>query len=205
MNFRDVGIKWLGGSSFRIVNKDAIILINPLHDKGEKVDCILFSTLSPTEVDLQLVNKILKSDGKVVVQSDFSRALKFVSEDQIDLVDVGKTIKSCGFEIEATVVDNSSDRQNGFVIKTDETKIYYSGDTHFIPEMNLIECDVALLPINGKNSMDFDEAASAVNVLVPELVIPYNYNQKDFEIAQRFANIAKEITDVEIIDPEDDN
>ena len=68
----------------------------------------------------------------------------------------------------------------------------------------VFECDVALLPISGKNSMDFDEAASAVNVLVPEVVIPYNYTNKDFEKAQRFANIAKEITDVELIKPENE-
>lgn len=204
MRFRDVNIDWLGGSSFRITIDTLVFFINPLHDKEEKADCILVSTISPVEVDLQLAGQMLKPKGKIVVQSEFSRALKFLDIEKLLILAPGASHDCCGIEIEMTRVDNPAEKQNGFLLKTKETIIYYSGDTHFTPEMNLIECDVALLPISGKNSMDFDEAASAVNVLVPEIVIPYNYTNKDFEKAQRFANIAKEITDVELIKPENE-
>ncbi|MEM5801376.1 MAG: hypothetical protein QW350_03850 [Candidatus Aenigmatarchaeota archaeon] len=37
----------------------------------------------------------------------------------------------------------------GFIINLGEASIYHAGDTDFIPEMNKICVDIALLPISG--------------------------------------------------------
>lgn len=48
----------------------------------------------------------------------------------------------------------------GYLITAEEQKFYHSGDSDFIPEMELLEnIDVAFLPIGGRGfTMDINEA-----------------------------------------------
>lgn len=55
-------------------------------------------------------------------------------------------------------------------------KTYYiAGDTDNIDEIQNIECDVALIPIGGTYTMDYQEAASLANTIKAKLVIPTHY------------------------------
>jgi len=63
----------------------------------------------------------------------------------------------------------------GFILEIDNERLYFAGDTDLIPEMDSIQCDVALLPVSGKYVMDVDEAVRAVGVLKPRLAIPMHY------------------------------
>ena len=38
-----------------------------------------------------------------------------------------------------------------------------------------IKCDIALIPVGGKYTMDYKEASKLVNKIKPELVIPTHY------------------------------
>jgi L-ascorbate metabolism protein UlaG (beta-lactamase superfamily) len=64
----------------------------------------------------------------------------------------------------------------GFLIKFRTATVYIAGDTDFIPEMKTYKCDVALLPIGGKYTMDAKEAALAVASILPKVAIPIHYN-----------------------------
>ena len=64
----------------------------------------------------------------------------------------------------------------GFIIELEGKRIYHSGDTDLIPEMkNLGEIDIALLPVGGKYTMNAEEAAEAVKIIKPKIVIPMHY------------------------------
>jgi L-ascorbate metabolism protein UlaG (beta-lactamase superfamily) len=66
-----------------------------------------------------------------------------------------------------------------FPSKPKNTRIYIAGDTDLIPEMKNYICDVAIVPIGGKYTMDVDQAAKAISIIKPKLAIPYHYNYLD--------------------------
>lgn len=66
----------------------------------------------------------------------------------------------------------------GFVISIMRYDVYYAGDTDLIPEMEKISCDVAILPVGGETTMDFNEACEAVKVLRPRYAFPVHYGRQ---------------------------
>ncbi len=69
----------------------------------------------------------------------------------------------------------------GFVLSIDGKKIYHAGDTALFSDMSLIAksfgpIDLAFLPIGGHFTMDVPQAAMAVEMLKPKLVVPIHYN-----------------------------
>lgn len=63
----------------------------------------------------------------------------------------------------------------GFVVEMDGTRVYFAGDTDLIPEMQSIQCDIALLPVSGTYVMTVEEAAKAAQTLNPKIVVPMHY------------------------------
>ncbi|MFZ7134291.1 MAG: metal-dependent hydrolase [Eubacteriales bacterium] len=69
----------------------------------------------------------------------------------------------------------------GYVIRTpDDISIYHAGDTDIFSDMQFIERryhpDIALLPIGGRFTMDWETAIMACEIIKPKIVIPMHYN-----------------------------
>lgn len=64
----------------------------------------------------------------------------------------------------------------GYIVRFKTARVYVAGDTDFIPEMKNITCDIALLPIGGRYTMDVKEAVDAVEAISPKAVVPIHYN-----------------------------
>lgn len=67
----------------------------------------------------------------------------------------------------------------GFIIEVEGKKVYHSGDTGLTMEMKLLEdekIEIALLPIGGYYTMDGDDAARAVQLIRPRVVVPMHYD-----------------------------
>lgn len=60
----------------------------------------------------------------------------------------------------------------GFIVSVGGERLYFAGDTDRIPEMQDIECDVALLPIGGFYTMNIQEAAEAAADIGAKVVVP---------------------------------
>jgi L-ascorbate metabolism protein UlaG (beta-lactamase superfamily) len=71
----------------------------------------------------------------------------------------------------------------GFIITMDNKTLYHAGDTGLFLDMKLIgetnKIDCALLPIGDNFTMGIDDAARAVKMLAPNVVIPMHYNTFD--------------------------
>ena len=71
----------------------------------------------------------------------------------------------------------------GIIIKGKEATIYHAGDTGVFLDMQLIrelyQPDIALLPIGGHFTMGPIEAAKAVELIKPKVVIPMHYQTFD--------------------------
>lgn len=168
-------IKWLGHSSIRI-EAQKIIYIDPWKIKGgPKADLILISHshydhLSPTDV-----KKITKEDTVILAAGDVAAQLS----GDVRALNPGDKVTVQGVTVEAVPAYNidkpyhpKANHWIGFILTVEGKTIYYGGDTDFIPEMKEIKADIWILPVGGTYTMTAKEAAEAVNMIRPEIVIP---------------------------------
>jgi len=66
----------------------------------------------------------------------------------------------------------------GFLIEFNGKRVYHAGDTALTMDLMLLkgQVDVALLPIGDNFTMGPDDAARAVEMIEPKVVIPMHYN-----------------------------
>ena len=76
----------------------------------------------------------------------------------------------------------------GYVVALDGVRYYHAGDTDAVPEMAEVHCDVALLPVGGKFTMTWEEAAEACELIDTEAAVPMHYGEVigDIRDAERF-------------------
>lgn len=89
----------------------------------------------------------------------------------------------------------------GYVLTLDDTTYYVAGDTDMTPESKAVKCDVALLPVGGKFTMDYKEAAKLVNTILPKVAIPTHYGTVagDMEDGKRFAELADSKVEIRVM------
>lgn len=97
----------------------------------------------------------------------------------------GQSFKFHGFKIEGIPMYNITEerkkyhekgRGNGYVLSRDDYKVYISGDTENIPEMNnLKDIDLAFLCMNLPYTMSVETAVEATLSFQPNTIIPYHY------------------------------
>lgn len=63
----------------------------------------------------------------------------------------------------------------GFILTVDGVRVYHAGDTDYIPEMEDIQADIALLPVSGTYVMTAEEAAQAALAIGPQIAVPMHY------------------------------
>ncbi len=63
----------------------------------------------------------------------------------------------------------------GYVVNVDNISYYVAGDTDNTEEALSVTCDVALIPIGGRFTMDVLEAATLAKSINPKVVIPTHY------------------------------
>ena len=88
----------------------------------------------------------------------------------------------------------------GYLIKMNDLLVYHAGDTDNILEMQKLTGYnqrklIALLPIGGRFTMNFEEAAEAAEMIKPFLVIPMHYGSivGSEEDAREFKELCGEI------------
>ena len=115
-------------------------------------------------------------------------ALKKVKAKETKFLEPGGKLSVGKVEIEAVPAYNvnkfrapgqvfhpKEDKKLGFVFQMDGTRVYFAGDTDFIPEMKSIQCEIALLPVSGTYVMTAEEAAEAVEMIKPKIAVPMHY------------------------------
>jgi L-ascorbate metabolism protein UlaG (beta-lactamase superfamily) len=65
----------------------------------------------------------------------------------------------------------------GYVVAFDGVRYYHAGDTDAVPEMADVHCDVALLPVGGKFTMTWEEAARACESIDATAAVPMHYGE----------------------------
>ncbi len=92
----------------------------------------------------------------------------------------------------------------GFICRAEGVTWYFAGDTDAIPEMAQFgPVDYAFLPVSGTYVMTAEEAAEAVRMLQPRVVIPMHYGTVvgSVEDARRLAALVGDVAEVRILEP----
>jgi len=160
---------------FKVVNRD-------------EADIVLLSHEHFDHLSLEDLDKVT-FPGTTIVASPLCRdGLKGVKVKEIRFLDPGGKISVGKVRIEAVPAYNinkfrepghvfhpKGEKGLGFVITMDGTRVYFAGDTDFIPEMKDIAVDIALLPVSGTYVMTPEEAAQAALAIHPQIVVPMHY------------------------------
>ena len=63
----------------------------------------------------------------------------------------------------------------GYLLDLDGQRVFIAGDTDKTKENSTVQCDIALVPVGGKFTMDAKEAADLINTIRPAAAIPTHY------------------------------
>lgn len=182
MNTMEIGnirITWLGHASFRIIDGEKVIYIDPhvLDENPPKADLILMTHDHGDHCDVEKAYKLLKDDTTVVASEICAGAFENAT-----VASEGMKINVKGIGIEVVPAYNLKIETHprgegfGYLVIVKGIRIFHAGDTDFIPEMKEIQTDVALLPVGGTFVMDIDDAVNAALAIKPKIAIPMHYN-----------------------------
>jgi len=202
-------IRWLGHSGFEIELANKIFLIDPWLT-GNPLAAVTASEIKKTDI-VCVTHDHGDHLGDAVEICKRTRAT-FVGIYELGVyagkqgvkdvvgINIGGTVDVKGIKITMVQAFHSSTRgaPTGFVVKAEGKTIYHAGDTGLFGDMKLIgeiyRPDVALIPIGDYYTMGPREAAEAVKLIKPAVVIPMHYQTFPvlFQSAEDFIKFVKE-------------
>jgi L-ascorbate metabolism protein UlaG (beta-lactamase superfamily) len=181
-------VEWLGHSGFRIEAGRTSIYIDPYRvSGGPPADAILithghYDHFSPQDVER------LSGDWTTVVAPP-TVAERFSG--QVRSIAPGEALELGPLDVRAVAAYNTSKRDAsgklfhpreagwvGYELRVGGERLYHSGDTDVIPEMDQVAgVDVALLAVSGVYVMTPGEAAEAARRIQPGLAVPMHWGE----------------------------
>ncbi len=174
-------IQWLGHGSF-FIQGPPFIYIDPWRVSRHvfHADVILISHshyehCSPADIDkLRGARTKIITSEQVAREIPGSTVLRPWQSVTIDRASIKAVPAYSPDSLEHPVEDGGL----GFIISINRYDIYYAGDTQLIPEMKHLRPDIAILPIDGRGTLNIDQAAQAVRAMRPRWVIPANWDKR---------------------------
>jgi L-ascorbate metabolism protein UlaG (beta-lactamase superfamily) len=171
-------VVWLGHASFRI-HGPKIVYFDPYQiTDGPKADLILISHEHFDHCSPQDVDKVRAETTVIVTEKDSAGKLS----GDVRVVKPGDALSLDETMIHAVPAYNLDKafhpKKNawlGFIVEMAGVRIYHSGDSDYIPEMNDLHADIALLPVSGTYVMTWEQAAKAALAINPKVVVPMHY------------------------------
>jgi L-ascorbate metabolism protein UlaG (beta-lactamase superfamily) len=177
-------LHWLGHDNFRL-DGPPVIYFDPWKLRGApaKADLVLVSHEHQDHCSPDDVRLVSGPETIIVAAATAAQRLP-----DARIIRPGDRLQVAGVEVEAVRAYNVNKfrapgvpfhpreaEHVGFVVSVSGTRIYFAGDTDYIPEMTDIACDVALLPVSGTYVMTVEEAAEAARTLNPQITVPMHY------------------------------
>ena len=195
-------------SSIRI-ESEKVIYFDPFKIEKETHDAdFVFITHDHYDhFELDSLKKVMNDNTLVIIpDSMFLKVVPYMNQKQVrgvvpneDYVINGLSFSTIpSYNINKNFHPRSSNFV-GYLLDIEDQKVLVTGDTDKTPELLNVKCDIAFVPIGGTYTMDYKEAAEAINHIKPTLVIPTHFgsivgNKTD---ANKFAELLD--SDIECI------
>jgi L-ascorbate metabolism protein UlaG (beta-lactamase superfamily) len=208
-------LEWLGHAGFRLKAGQAAVYIDPYRVKdGPPADLILithghYDHFSPRDVERLSHERTVLVGPPAVAERVSGRVLSVTPGELVE----DELVRGVG--VAAVAAYNTSKRDPdgkvfhpreagwvGYDVNVRGERLYHSGDTDVIPEMDSVSgVDVALLPVSGTYVMTAGEAAEAARRIQPQVAVPMHWGENigTRADAEAFAELAP--VDVEILEP----
>lgn len=170
-------------SSIRIAG-DKIIYFDPFCIEDEKHDAdVIFITHEHFDhFQPESIAKVKNDKTVIVAPASMEKQIK-AGIDNIEFMEPGSSYELLGLQVETVPAYNGitkpfhtkNKRWQGYVVKMDGIMYYITGDTDVNEDILKVKCDVALVPVGGKYTMDKKQAADYVLEIKPKAVIPTHY------------------------------
>ena len=174
---------WFRQSALRYAGDGLTLYIDPwgtvVDDPPADVILIThahFDHFLPSEIE-----RLRTPETKILAPSDVAKDL----EGDVTPVVPGQTHEVAGVKVETVpaynVVEERLDmhprkkRWVGYLLELEGRTYYHAGDTDALPELESLATDVAMVPIGGTYTMDWQEAAGFVKAMEPRLAVPMHY------------------------------
>jgi L-ascorbate metabolism protein UlaG (beta-lactamase superfamily) len=185
-------LEWLGHSGFRIRVGRAIVYIDPYRvpSGSPAADLILithghYDHFSPQDVERLSARNTWLVGPAAVAERVSGRVHSIAPGETLD----DELVR--GLHVSALAAYNTSKRDGdgrpfhpraagwvGYELSVHGERLYHSGDTDVIPEMDSVTgVDVALLPVSGTYVMTAQEAAEAARRIQPRVAVPMHWGQ----------------------------
>jgi L-ascorbate metabolism protein UlaG (beta-lactamase superfamily) len=206
-------VEWLGHAGFRIRAGRRVVYIDPYRaGDGPEADLILithghYDHFSPQDVERLRGERTIVVAPPPVAERVSGRVISLAPGEGID----------DPLDVRAVAAYNTSKRDPdgnlfhpresggvGYVLNVRGERVYHSGDTDVIPEMDEVAgVDVALLAVSGVYVMTAAEAAEAARRIGPRVAVPMHWGEHigTREDAETFAASAP--VEVRILDRAD--
>ena len=206
MKLMNLDFTYIAHDTFRIKGSQ-LIYTDPFKvTKRDEADIVLISHEHFDHLSSEDLQKVIGPKTSIVASTSCKSGLKGIKVKETKFLLPGDKVNIGTVEIEAFPAYNvnkfrepghvfhpKEDKKLGFVFQMDGTRLYFAGDTDFIPEMKSIKCDIALLPVSGTYVMTVEEAVEATEAIKPKIVVPMHYgaivgSEGD---AQKFKSLVK--------------
>jgi L-ascorbate metabolism protein UlaG (beta-lactamase superfamily) len=208
-------VEWLGHSGFRIRVGRAVVYIDPYRvpEGSPPADLILithghYDHFSPQDVE-RLSTRATWLVGPAAVAERVSGQVHSIAPGELLEDELVR-----GVHVAAVAAYNTSKRDAegrvfhprdagwvGYELNLRGERLYHSGDTDVIPEMDRVTgVDVALLPVSGVYVMTAQEAAEAARRIQPRVAVPMHWGSHIGTERDARAFAAKAPVDVRILE-----
>lgn len=181
-------------SSIKINN----IYIDPFNIDNEIHDAnMIFVTHGHYDhFSIKDILRIKNEDTIIVITEDMlDECLKYFSKDKILVVTPNNKYSINNISFDTLNAYNSfhpiENNWVGYIININDNRYYIAGDTNVNKDLLSIKCDIAFVPIGGKFTMDYTEAAKFINTIKPKVVIPTHYGSiiGDSDLGNKFKEL----------------
>jgi len=179
-------IKVLCHSSIKIETEGKVIYIDPfkIQENIKDADIIAITHSHYDHFSEEDINKVRNERTKILVTNDlYEKTLNLgFKKENIIVVISNEMYKVLDIEIKTIPAYNVNKKFHpktnnwvGYILTLENEKVYIAGDTDITEENSNIECNIALVPVGGTYTMNYEEASDLVNKIKPNVAIPTHY------------------------------
>ena len=200
-------IKINAHSSIKIIS-DKIIYFDPYLIKEESKDAdIIFITHEHFDhFSIEDIKKVEKEDTIFVIPDNMYNLL---GGENVVVLNPNEKTEIEGYEVltlpSYNVGKQFHPKEKGnlaYIVTIEGQRVFVAGDTDMNPDNENIKVDIALVPVGGKYTMDYKEAATLINKIKPKKAIPTHYGTQgigDKNDGERFKELVNKDIEVEIL------